>query len=120
MSHPNDSTLFGVLGFPKLILRPPRSVERVPDENLTAVLKQRVEFLRQGDWDRLWADLLKDGPPARTQPDRAAKRPREDEGVIPDSLQRRIQQAVADGTPQKAVQMLHSVGIHEPSDPKVW
>ena len=118
VASPCPSSLFGVLAFPKLVLRPVRVRGKHAAQQQEAALRLRLGLFERGEWGQLWEALTKDlNPPGVAT--RAAKRARGDGPGAEEASRRRVEALVADGAPGKALQNLLSSGVHDSSDPAV-
>ena len=120
-SDPNDDTLFGALGLPKLCLRTTPARGKHAASEVESAILHRLELFRQGHWFTLWGDAAKE----RAQLDlvietRGQKRARQDgphQHIDPGAL-RRVRTLVGEGAPAKAIQSLLSEGLLQAADPQ--
>jgi hypothetical protein len=120
-SAPSRDTIFGLLSFPKLVLRPISSRGKEATEDLITAIRRRISLFRKGEYATLMSELRK----AESEREgiietRGAKRARTDPASLPESTMRRVRTLVGEGAPAKALQLLLSDGTHKAADPAVW
>ena len=122
-ADPCEAHLFGMMAFPKLVLRTaPAKGSRGP-EHLRTVLEHRLQLFCDGGYQTLWDHALRDNCNAlnfNAATARAVKRQRTGGGEqVSDRTLDRVRELVAEGASKKALQLLTSTGIHDSSDPLV-
>ena len=121
--HKTDEWLFGVLSLPKLVLRATTMQGKNKVDHLTGTLRSRLGAFLAGDLTRLWDQLIIDHPNALNtgRPEtRARKKARTTQGPVPSHVLAQIRQLLHDGAAKKALQLLNSIGTHDPHDPAIW
>ena len=121
-ADPSDSTLFGLLSLPKLVLRAVPLKGKNVREQLESMLRSRMSAFKAGNWQSLWEDLSKDlgGNLFGSKPDtRATKRARMASDVPSEATMRLAARHVAEGAPRKGLDVLLSHGTHDPEHPDV-
>ena len=121
-NDPCEARLFGVLAFPKLVLRTVPVKGNNATEQLVLALEQRLHLFQCGDYQSLWDQAMRDNPNANTfsaPVTRAAKRQKTGAGPPAERTLARVRELVAEGASKKALQLLTSTGIHDSSDPAV-
>ena len=121
-NDPCEARLFGVLAFPKLVLRTLPVKGNNATEQLVLALEQRLHLFQCGDYQSLWDQAMRDNPNANTfsaPVTRAAKRQKTGAGAPAERTLARVRELVAEGASKKALQLLTSTGIHDSSDPAV-
>ena len=121
-NDPCEARLFGVLAFPKLVLRTVPVKGNNATEQLVLALEQRLHLFQCGDYQSLWDPAMRDNPNANTfsaPVTRAAKRQKTGAGAPAERTLARVRELVAEGASKKALQLLTSTGIHDSSDPAV-
>ena len=121
---PCDERLFGLLAFPKMVLRTIPTGGGQAAEHLRVAIEHRLTAYCAGDYNGLWEQAMKDNPNANSfsaPVTRGAKRQRVGGGSerIPDRTLARVRGLVAEGASKTALQLLTSTGIHDSSDPAV-
>ena len=119
-TEPCQERLFGLLSFPKLVLRTaPGKGTRAPEHLLTA-MELRLQLFCMGDCKQLWDMALRENTNANNHTPtlaRGAKRQKTGGGAsLSERTVGRIRELVAEGASKKALQLLTSPGIHDSSD----
>ena len=120
---PCEAWLFGLLAFPKLVLRTAPSKGSRASEHLQAAMDLRLQLFCLGHYKQLWDQALRECPNANTftaPVTRAAKRQKTGGGEkLSERTVNRVRELVGEGASKKALQLLTSSGIHDSSDPAV-
>ena len=120
---PCESHLFGMLAFPKLVLRTAPAKGNRAGEHLFMIIEHRLQMFCDGGYQGLWEAALKDNAQALAPSGpstRAAKRQKLGlDGRVPDRTLDRVRELVGEGASKKALQLLTSSGIHDSADPAV-
>lgn len=116
--------LWQMLGFAKLILRPAPGRKKTSGEELTLLLRSRLDRLTKGDMAGLWQDVLAQYPtalqPRKSGEQRGGQSSKPGDGPLTQAQLDRVRQLLSEGAAKKALQLLNSVGVHDPSDASVW
>ena len=125
-SQKDTGSLWLLISFAKLILRPVAGKGKNPGDQTAVILRQRIGRFLKGDTHGLWNDACAQYPDAingGTGPkrQRASHPPPRGEHPCPltQSQLDRVRQLLADGAAKKALQLLNSSGVHDPTDPTV-
>ena len=121
-SDRGPATLWQMLAFAKMILRPAPGKKEVPSEQLVVLLRHRISRLQKGDLHGLWGEACSQFPQtANGVTDRAQpRRQGSTEGPLSPQQLDRVRQLLSEGAAKKALQLLNSAGTHDPNDVKVW
>ena len=120
---PCEKRLFGLLAFPKLVMRTAPSKGSHAPEHLLAALELRLHLFCLGHYQQLWDQALRENANADTfsaPVARAAKRQKTGERAkLSGRTVNRVRELVGEGASKKALQLLTSSGIYDSSDPTV-
>jgi hypothetical protein len=116
---PSESTLWGVLAMPKLVLRQVPLKGRHAKAHLADIMINRILAFERGEWAALWSSLQDELQPPGVE-SRSAKKARGNNPEARDAAVRRAHVALSEGSPGKALQQLLSPGIHDVREPAVW
>ena len=90
-----------------------------------ACVQRRLRLFLRADLETLWKEALEEHPDSLNAGGGVQTRQRKRQRVAPDrplssEQLTRIRQQLAEGAAKKALQLLNSVGSHDPWDPHVW
>ena len=113
--------LFAMSGFPKLVLRTVQGNGRFTHNQWIALMRERLDLFREGDFMKLWELLQADQAcrPGAAINAAGGKRKTTEEPSVDDHTVRRVRTLVGEGAPRKALDALVSKGTHDPRDPRV-
>ena len=122
-THKSVPALWQLVAFAKLVLRPAPGKGKPSAEDMALLIRHRIGRLLKGDLMALWVETCAQYPQGserrrtssnshrRTDPNKA--------GPLTQQQLDRVRQLLSDGAAKKALQLLNSAGVHDPSDPMV-
>ena len=118
--HKDLLALWGVLAFPKVVLRETGDPKSHPNLDAAKIVDRRLTLWETGNYTGLWEEVVREattleGKKRPTRADAGANRPLRKDATLVEKMRALI----SEGAPRKALNLLMTNGLHSATDPAV-